>query len=53
MGRPKGSLNKSPQELIVEAGILKNKALTMELERKRKELAEQRTKKTQGAKSGK
>ena len=41
MARPPGSKNKTPQELKIEAEILKKKAENMELERKRKALAEQ------------
>ena len=43
MARPPGSKNKTPQELKIEAEILKKKAENMELERKRKALAEQKT----------
>lgn len=50
MARPLGSKNKTPQELKIEAEILKKKAENMELERKRKALAEQRK---QGGKNGK
>lgn len=50
MGRPLGVKNKTPQELILEAELLKKKAQMQELERKRKELVSQRQK---GAKSGK
>lgn len=38
MGRPAGTKNKTPQELKVEAELLKRKAEIKELERKRKEL---------------
>lgn len=50
MARPQGSKNKTPQELKIEAEILKRKAENMELERKRRELAKQRQ---QGGKNGK
>lgn len=42
MGRPPGVKNKTPQELKVEAEMLKRKAEMQELERKRRELAKQR-----------
>lgn len=50
MGRPPGVKNKTPQELILEAELLKKKAQMQELERKRRELEKQRQ---MGAKSGK
>lgn len=50
MGRPPGVGNKTPQELILEAEILKRKGQMQELERKRRELAKQRQ---VGAKNGK
>ena len=50
MPRLPGSKNKTPQELKIEAEILKKKAENMDLERKRKALAEQRQ---QGGKNGK
>ena len=42
MGRPKGVKNKTPQELKIEAELLKRKAEMKELEHKRKELQKQR-----------
>lgn len=42
MGRPAGVGNKTPQELKIEAELLKRKAEMKDLERKRKELAKQR-----------
>ncbi|MGL5226022.1 MAG: hypothetical protein ACRC8Q_11990 [Aeromonas sp.] len=50
MGRPLGAKNKTPQELKVEADLLKKKAEMMELERKRKLMSQQRQ---AGAKNGK
>ncbi len=50
MPRLPGSKNKTPQELKIEAEILKKKAENMELERKRIALAEQRRR---GGKIGK
>jgi len=50
MGRKPGVGNKTPQELILEAEILKRKAQMQELDRQRKELAKKRQ---TGAKSGK
>lgn len=49
MARPLGSKNKTPQELKIEADIMKKKAETMLLERKRQELKKER----QGANNGK
>jgi hypothetical protein len=42
MGRPAGVKNKTPQELKIEAELLKRKAEMLDLERKRKELQKQR-----------
>lgn len=50
IGRPPGSKNKTPEELKIDAGLLKKKAEMMELESKRKILKAQRQ---QGAKNGK
>jgi hypothetical protein len=49
MARPLGSKNKTPQELKIDADIMKKKAETKILELKRKELMKER----QGAKNGK
>ena len=50
MGRPPGVKNKTPQELKVDAEMLKKKAEMQELERKRRDLAKQRQ---LGVKNGK
>jgi len=42
MGRPPGVKNKTPQELKVDAELLKKKAEMQELERKRRVLSKQR-----------
>ena len=42
MGRPAGVGNKTPQELKIEAELLKRKAEMKELERKRKVLQKER-----------
>ena len=42
MGRPAGVGNKTPQELKIEAELLKRKAEMKELERKRKALQKER-----------
>ena len=50
MGRPAGVKNKTPQELKINAEMLKKKAEMQELERKPRELEKQRQ---MGAKNGK
>jgi hypothetical protein len=50
MGRPAGVKNNTPQELKINAEMLKKKAEMQELERKRRELEKQRQ---MGAKNGK
>ena len=42
MGRPTGSGNKTPEELLINAEMLKKKAELLRLERERQELAKQR-----------
>lgn len=42
MARPKGSKNKTTQELKIEADLIKKKAEIKELEIKKKQLADER-----------